>query len=109
MYSQDVVHKLYEAMQRENYFWIDDVLVTGVAARKVQAQHRSIRPWQWKRTAAKQMLKNTTKLSHEQSGRFVFGPFELKAEDILELWALRSNNRHLTPASTLGIGVNVTN
>jgi len=110
LYSQDVAHKLYKEVQHEKFFWIDDVLVTGVAARKVQARHLTIRPWQWSSKAAEQMLKNATKPGADQRGRLVFGPFELEAEEISALWALRSNNKHSTLLeSTLGISVNGTN
>jgi hypothetical protein len=110
LYSQDVAHKLYEVTQLENFFWIDDVLVTGMAARKVQARHLTIRPWKWSAETAEKMLKNATKPGPDQRGRLVFGPYELKAKEISALWALRSNNKHSALLeSTLGISVNGTN
>ena len=35
MYSVDTVNLLYEAAQEEPFFWIDDVYVTGILAKKV--------------------------------------------------------------------------
>lgn len=32
VYASDVVRRLYEAAQKANYFWVDDVLITGILA-----------------------------------------------------------------------------
>ncbi|KAI8041762.1 beta-1,3-galactosyltransferase 1 isoform X2 [Drosophila gunungcola] len=32
VYAPDVVHRLYEAAQKSKYFWVDDVLITGILA-----------------------------------------------------------------------------
>jgi hypothetical protein len=92
LYSRDVAHQLYEATQRENYFWIDDVLVTGIVARKVRARHLAMSPWRWSSGDAYRVLMNGTAPGPDKHGRLVFGPYELEATEISALWELRQTN-----------------
>lgn len=39
LYSPDVLFDLYKEAQKSNYFWIDDVLITGVLAQKLNLSH----------------------------------------------------------------------
>ncbi|XP_026284171.1 beta-1,3-galactosyltransferase 5 [Frankliniella occidentalis] len=41
LFSPDVALALYREVQREPYFWIDDVLVTGVLAERIGVTHAS--------------------------------------------------------------------
>jgi hypothetical protein len=90
LYSRDVVGRLYEGTQHEPYFWIDDVLVTGIVAKKVKARHFSIKPWELGTSIAKEMMVNGT--YYKEPGRYVIGPYELKPEEISQLWALAKNS-----------------
>lgn len=42
VYSPDVVNLLYSQVQKEPYFWIDDVHITGTAAEKLNITHTPI-------------------------------------------------------------------
>jgi hypothetical protein len=87
LYTRDVIGKLYETSQRMPYFWIDDVFVTGQAAKKVNARHFTIESLNLPSATAKQMMANGT--NHSGSGRYVIGPHGLKPEEILKLWELK--------------------
>jgi hypothetical protein len=86
LYTKDVIGKLYQTSQSMSYFWIDDIFVTGIVAKKVNARLFSIGSLHLPTAKAKQMITNGTK--YNDSGQHVFGPHGLQPEEIFQLWAL---------------------
>ncbi|XP_030372044.1 beta-1,3-galactosyltransferase 5 [Scaptodrosophila lebanonensis] len=45
VYSADVVERLYRAAQQSRYFWVDDVMITGVLAQRTNTTIISLKPY----------------------------------------------------------------
>ncbi|GLV46658.1 uncharacterized protein CBL_11499 [Carabus blaptoides fortunei] len=86
LYSPDVVFKLYAEAQRTQYFWIDDVLVTGILAERAQLIHTPVADFVLTPSAVETLVKsNGTKGS---TGMFLYGPPDMVQDDIYALWAV---------------------
>lgn len=82
LYSPDVAFALYGAAQKSNYFWIDDVHITGVLAEKAHIVHTDAESLVLFNKDVKPFLQNEIN-SHKQ---FLFGGPDLDTSDIRALW-----------------------
>ncbi|KAK2577389.1 hypothetical protein KPH14_003503 [Odynerus spinipes] len=82
LYSPDTVFLLYREAQKEPYFWIDDVHITGVLARKVNITQTSLDSLVLTTENMQEMLKN----SNTQRD-FLFGPPNLVENEIRALYS----------------------
>lgn len=80
LYSPDSVFLLYREAQREPYFWIDDVHITGTLARKVNLTHASLHSLVLTGDSMHQLLDNPG-IRKE----FLFGPPDLTENNIKAL------------------------
>ncbi|XP_074101847.1 beta-1,3-galactosyltransferase 5 [Cotesia typhae] len=80
LYSPDSVFLLYKEAQREPYFWIDDVHITGTVARKVNLTHSSLHSLVLKNEDMQELLSNPN--VHRE---FLFGPPNLAENHIKAL------------------------
>lgn len=88
LYSPDSVFLLYREAQKEPYFWIDDVHVTGTLARKVNLTQTSLHS----RILTFQTMRNH--LENPNTPReFLFGPPNLAERDIRALHDMVSKPR----------------
>lgn len=86
LYSPDVVFKLYREAQRAEYFWIDDVLVTGILAQRAQIEHTPVTDLVLTTKTVQTVVKsNGTK---GMTGMFLYGPPDMVQDDIHALWAI---------------------
>ncbi|XP_012280585.1 beta-1,3-galactosyltransferase 5 [Orussus abietinus] len=87
LYSPDSVFLLYREAQRQPYFWIDDVHVTGILARRVNLTKTSACPLVLTAKAMKNFLQNPK--SHRE---FIFGPPDLTENTMRILHNVVSSN-----------------
>lgn len=82
LYSPDVLFALYNKVQQSKYFWIDDVLITGMLLKELQIEHTDFHQL----TLARQ-IKN--KIIEGYSGNvstFLYGTPDLTETEIKALW-----------------------
>lgn len=80
LYSPDSVFLLYREAQKEPYFWIDDVHITGTLARKVNLTQTSLHYLMLTNENMQDLLSNPS--SHRE---FLFGPPNLTENEIRAL------------------------
>ncbi|XP_057326187.1 beta-1,3-galactosyltransferase 5-like [Microplitis mediator] len=90
LYSPDSVFLLYKEAQKEPYFWIDDVHITGTVARKVNLTHSSLHSLVLKNGDMEELLSNPN--IHRE---FLFGPPNLAENHIKALHHLSHSNKIL--------------
>lgn len=89
MYSPDSVFMLYKEAQKESYFWIDDVHITGTLAKKVNLTQTPLNSLILTQRRMKAFIRNPNLPSD-----FLFGPANMAEADIRALWkAVASNFR----------------
>lgn len=78
LYSSDVVFQLYKEAQNTQYFWIDDVYVTGIVAQKLNLSHVDF----------SDLVLNQEESSNPAKIRKVFllGGYNVNVMKIKELW-----------------------
>ncbi|KAL0280409.1 UNVERIFIED_CONTAM: hypothetical protein PYX00_001704 [Menopon gallinae] len=91
MYSPDVVYTLYAHAQSENYFWIDDVHITGLLAAKAKLRHSSFGSSMLHADELQRVL-------NDDSGNYSYlvGPSNLKEDVITKLWEKVSHSPNET-------------
>ncbi|XP_034949289.1 beta-1,3-galactosyltransferase 5-like [Chelonus insularis] len=87
LYSPDSVFLLYKEAQKEPYFWIDDVHITGTVARKVNLTHSPMHSLILTTKDMQELIKNPS--AHKE---YLFGPPNLAEEHIKALYRLSISN-----------------
>lgn len=87
LYSPDTVFLLYREAQKEPYFWIDDVHITGVLARKINITHTSLDSLVLTTENMHNLLQNR---SNQRD--FLFGPPNLVEKEIRALYTLMNKS-----------------
>lgn len=82
LYSPDVVFALYKAAQKNDYFWIDDVHITGIIADQVHIVHTDVEPLVLFNKDVKALVQSEIK-SYKP---FLFGGPDLDPSEIRALW-----------------------
>ncbi|KAF2896827.1 hypothetical protein ILUMI_09349 [Ignelater luminosus] len=90
LYSPDVLFTLYQEAQKSKYFWIDDVLITGILAKNKNIHHTSIRSLVLTRHNVDEIATNQSG-SHNSSRIFLYGPPDLSIENMYLLWDFVKN------------------
>lgn len=89
LYSPDVIFALYREAYRHNYFWIDDVHVTGTLVRATNAvTHTDIKSL----LSAKKDIYNLLVRSDNSTKGFLYGKLDLKECEIRALWNFVSDH-----------------
>lgn len=84
LYSPDIVFKLYREAQRSEYFWIDDVYITGILAKRINLTQTSIENFVLSKKQVYQLIKyNGTFIDIDQ---YLYGPPDLTQDSIKNLW-----------------------
>lgn len=86
-YSPDTAFLLYREAQKEPYFWIDDVHITGTIARKVNLTQVSVHSLVLTKNEKNDILLNNSACSKN----FLFGSPNLKGEEIKALHSIVSH------------------
>jgi len=81
LYSSEVVFPLYQEAQKEPFFWIDDVHVTGTLAKKINVSQTSMSSMILSENTMKILLRNS-----DIKKNFVFGPPNLMENVIRALY-----------------------
>ncbi|XP_017772816.1 PREDICTED: beta-1,3-galactosyltransferase 5 isoform X1 [Nicrophorus vespilloides] len=85
LYSPDVVFKLYKEAQIRPYFWIDDVLITGILMKNLNLTHTHNAKYIMRHDDTHAVVyRNSTTLIRQQ---FLYGHPELNERQIRSLWA----------------------
>lgn len=79
--SPDVVRDLYRASAAVPYFWVDDVLVTGILAQRLGLRHVDLGPWLAADGAEARLW-----LSHGREPPARMGHPDLDTELVYQLW-----------------------
>ncbi|XP_043466990.1 beta-1,3-galactosyltransferase 5 [Leptopilina heterotoma] len=90
-YSPDTAFLLYREAQKEPYFWIDDVHITGTIARKVNLTQVSLHSLVLSKQEKNDILQNSA-----CSKNFLFGSPDLTAEEIRALHSIVSRGSILS-------------
>jgi len=91
LYSPDVVFLLYREAQRSEYFWIEDVHVTGTLAARAKLTQTPIGRLMLPRQKVKPLLGSKGKSSAIDF--FLFGPSQLSSKEIRGLWQVVQDRR----------------
>ena len=86
LYSPDVVFMLYREAQRGEYFWIDDVHVTGTLAARVNLTQTPLGSLVLSPEQVESLV--GTKDNVSEMGMFLFGSPNLSLTEIQRLWQL---------------------
>lgn len=94
LYSPDVVFALYKAAQINDYFWIDDVHITGILAEQVHIVHSDVESLVLFNKDVKAFTENYVKYKP-----FIYGGPDLDASEIKALWSFveKHNSDKMTP------------
>jgi hypothetical protein len=83
LYSNDAVVKLYKGAQMAKFFWIDDVLITGLVAETMKIRAESIHKFTLSRKMENKMIAREILVKDHS---FLFGRFEFSSEEMKTLW-----------------------
>ncbi|XP_020816286.1 beta-1,3-galactosyltransferase 1 [Drosophila serrata] len=84
IYASDVVHRLYKAAQKAKYFWVDDVLVTGILAEETGTKITSMSHYLESKDVW-QLLEGSTDLDDPP---FLFTNHAVTPEEIFGIWQM---------------------
>ncbi|XP_056632165.1 beta-1,3-galactosyltransferase 5 [Diorhabda sublineata] len=82
LYTPDVVFGLYKEAQKTEYFWIDDIHLTGTLTQKLNFTHTDIEPL----ILSKNILNRIVYYSYNYSQPFIYGREDLIEKQIRGLW-----------------------
>ncbi|XP_044733434.1 beta-1,3-galactosyltransferase 5 [Chrysoperla carnea] len=108
LHSPDVIFKLYEEAQRAEYFWIDDVHITGTLVQRANLTHTSSTLTLSNTDTYDLLVKQSNKdmdLHNNPILHFLFAKPNLSQNEIEKLWSIvqnvvNSNNNTLTTSTT---------
>jgi hypothetical protein len=86
LYSPDVVFLLYREAQRAEYFWIDDVHITGTLAARANLTQTSLGSLVLSQEQVQSLVGSRDNVS--DVGMFLFGSPNLSLSEIHRLWQL---------------------
>nr|XP_022919689.1 beta-1,3-galactosyltransferase 5-like [Onthophagus taurus] len=78
LYSNDVLFQLYKNAQEMEYFWIDDVHITGDAVLGTNISHTDVSP----------LIFGSKHITRFNFNHFLYGKPQSNIDDILKLWRL---------------------
>ncbi|KAH8257249.1 hypothetical protein KR038_006032 [Drosophila bunnanda] len=84
IYASDVVRRLYKAAQKAKYFWVDDVLVTGILAEETGTKLTSMTHYLESKDVW-QLLEGSTDLDDPP---FLFTNHAVTPEEIFGIWQM---------------------
>lgn len=90
LYSPDVVFALYQDAQRTKYFWIDDVLITGVLAKKNNIEHTDLNTLILTKHQITEICNGSG--TFNSSKLFLYGQPDLTTNEIYTLWEFVNNH-----------------
>lgn len=95
IYSPDVVFRLYHEAQQSEYFWIDDVHITGILAKRLNLVLTPITDFILSEEQTYVFLKKNGSNVGTSSEMFLFGSLDLKQDVFFKLWSLlRNKTKH---------------
>lgn len=80
-----MVQRLYQAAQRSNYFWVDDVHITGVLAQRTNTTITTLQPYVLYETDCERLLSGEGDLRQLE---FLFTWHSISPEQVNSLWQL---------------------
>ncbi|KAJ8922156.1 hypothetical protein NQ315_004091 [Exocentrus adspersus] len=83
LYSPDVIFALYKEAQKAEYFWIDDIHITGTLAEKIHIIHTDIEPLVISREDLRYVVDDFT---YNITKPFLYGRANLEEKQIRALW-----------------------
>ncbi|KAK5642589.1 hypothetical protein RI129_008756 [Pyrocoelia pectoralis] len=98
LYSPDVIFGLYKQVQKVDYFWIDDVLITGILREKENIQIHDATSLILPCETVKKILKH--EFSYD-STNFLYGPADLSLREMYVLGNFVKNASSLKSTSSV--------
>ncbi|EDV38988.1 uncharacterized protein Dana_GF25081, isoform B [Drosophila ananassae] len=97
VYSPEVVRRLFGAAQKANYFWVDDVLITGILTEATGTKITKLTHY-LEQYGVRQLLKGETEL---EKPAFLFTTDGIRPDESLAIWQMTvdSNFTLTTPSS----------
>lgn len=84
LYSMDVAQQLYIEAQKYRFFWVDDVHITGIIAKRLKIKHFPSKNWTLtEEKTAKQIISNK---KWPSGTSYIFGPYDASPVIIRRLW-----------------------
>ncbi|KAH8379023.1 hypothetical protein KR009_002737 [Drosophila setifemur] len=98
VYAPDVVRRLFEAAQKASYFWVDDVLVTGILAQETGIEITKLE-YYLEKPAVRKLLKGETNL---ETPPFLFTHHAIEPDESAIIWQMTvdSNYTLATPSTS---------
>lgn len=96
LYSPDVIFALYREAQKADYFWIDDIHITGTLTERAHVTLTDIEPLVMSRKDFRYVVDGH---SYNVSRPFLYGRANMNEGEIRTLW--RYVRSHTTPKSVL--------
>lgn len=94
LYSPDVIFALYKEAQKADYFWIDDIHITGTLTEKIHLTHTDIEHLVISPQDLRYIVND---YSYNLSKPFLYGRANLEEKEIRALWKFVTT--HSTPRS----------
>ncbi|XP_969838.2 beta-1,3-galactosyltransferase 5 [Tribolium castaneum] len=85
LYSPNVVFDLYKEAQKTDYFWIDDVHITGILVEKIHLTRVDVNKLVLSDNAFHRLA--------QYKGPFLYGPPNMKNREIKDLWEYVKSHR----------------
>ncbi|XP_017863281.1 PREDICTED: beta-1,3-galactosyltransferase 1 [Drosophila arizonae] len=101
VYSPDVVQRLYQAAQHSDYFWVDDVHITGVLAQRTNTTITTLQPYVLYETDCERLLSGESDLRQLE---FLFTWHSISPEQVNSLWQLHVAQNYTTVQLEADVG-----
>lgn len=82
LYSPDVLFALYNKVQKSKYFWIDDVLITGILLKELQIEHTEFDYLTLTRSTQQKIINGY----NGSVSTFLYGTPDLSEKEVRSLW-----------------------
>ncbi|XP_017014298.1 lactosylceramide 1,3-N-acetyl-beta-D-glucosaminyltransferase A [Drosophila takahashii] len=99
VYAPDVVRRLFEAAQKSKYFWVDDVLITGILAEETGSKITPLK-YYLEQKDVRSLLSGEADL---EDPPFLFTNHAIKPDESMEIWQMaldRIQRPLLTPPAS---------
>jgi len=84
VYAPDVVRRLYEAAQKAQYFWVDDVLITGILAEETGSRITPLK-YYLEQKDVRQLLSGEADL---EDPPFLFTNHAIRPDESMAIWQM---------------------
>ncbi|XP_017053430.1 beta-1,3-galactosyltransferase 1 [Drosophila ficusphila] len=91
VYAPDVVRRLFEAAQKARYFWVDDVLITGILAEETSTRITPLK-YYLEQKDVRELVSGRTDLEEPP---FLFTNHAIKPDESMAIWQLAMDRQRI--------------